>query len=127
MDVPDWRKSSGCPGQHVQVLRRIGMATWYSSVPVKTTPYSSSDYAAGSVPASYDICLYPGASPGGASLFPGSTIQSTVAEYKLTLKVRLKLRQQAPTLLPFTLDADDKPFWTSPWNNTSWQQFVATA
>jgi hypothetical protein len=103
------------------------MPTVYSSMPVKTTPYSSSTYTGGSVPASYDICLYPGSSPGGPYLYPGSTVQSTVAEYKLTLKVRLKLQQMAPTLLPITLDADDKPFWTSPWNNASWQQFVGTA
>jgi hypothetical protein len=93
------------------------MATSYSSTPAKAAPYKSVTYAAGSVPASYDIALYPGSVSGAG----------TVADYKLTLKLRLKLRQKQPTILPFTLDADDKPFWTSAWTAAGWQQFLATA
>ncbi|HJQ55450.1 MAG TPA: hypothetical protein VJ890_01000, partial [Vineibacter sp.] len=91
------------------------MPTTYSSAPTKTTPYKSVTYAAGSVPASYDIALYSGAST------------ASVADYKLAIKLRMKLRQKPPTWLPFTLDSDDKPFWTSAWTSPAWQQFLGAA
>jgi hypothetical protein len=95
------------------------MPTFYSSVPVKTAPYKSATDGQGSVPVSYDMFLYAGSSQGGI------TPTGNVAEYKLTIKLRLKLRQVPPN--PLFLDSDGKPFWTSPWSAADWQRFIGRA
>lgn len=97
------------------------MPTHYSSVPDKIVPYKSTTSAAGSTPASYDILLYPGFSQGG--IVPSGH----VSDYKLTIKLRLKLRQFTPAPLPLVWDADGKAFWTSPWTVADWQRFIAAA
>ncbi len=97
------------------------MPTYYSVAPVKSAAYKSTTYAAGSVPASYDLSLYPGFSQGG--IVP----HGDVSDYKLTIKLRLKLRQFTPAPLPLVQDANGKPFWTSPWTVADWQRFIAAA
>jgi len=97
------------------------MPTYYDVMPTKSAAYKSTTSIGGSVPASYDVSLYPGFSQGG--LVPGGN----VSDYKPVIKLRLKLRQFTPAPLPFVLDADGRPFLTSPWAAADWQRFIAAA
>jgi hypothetical protein len=85
--------------------------TVYFPKPVATTTFSSNSYTGGSVPTTFDACLY-------RPLVPN--------QLKLTIKLRIKPRQLPPQMFP-VLDWDNKPFWTLPWTALGWQQFVRSA
>jgi hypothetical protein len=87
------------------------MAT-YETIPVAGITFKSDSYTGGSVPATFDAFLYKPTNPD---------------QLKLTIQLRINMRQLAPTQLPLVLDADDKPFWTSPWTGTDWQKFITAA
>ena len=89
------------------------MATFYDPMPVAATTFSSDSTTGGSVPTSFDVALF--------KPYGGDT-----GHLKLTIVLRVKLRQLPPRVLP-VLDADDKPFWTSAWTPAAWQSFVANA
>ena len=85
----------------------------YNSFPVVGAEFKSDTTDGGTVPARFDCFLY---KPDGG-----------FDQLKLTIKLRINLRQLAPRLLPLVLDAGDKPFWTSPWDSTSWRRFLNSA
>jgi len=85
----------------------------YSSFPTVGAEFKSNTSDGGSVPARFDCFLY---KPDGG-----------FDQLKLTIKLRINLRQLAPRLLPLVLDAGDKPFWTSPWDSPSWKRFLNAA
>ncbi|GLS23587.1 hypothetical protein GCM10007874_66080 [Labrys miyagiensis] len=89
------------------------MAISYNPMPVAATTFSSNTTTGGSVPASFDAFLYQ------------PTSDSFLAPMKLTIAIRMKLRQSKS--VPFILDADDKLFWTLPWPAVDWGRFVAAA
>ena len=84
----------------------------YYPIPVDHTKYASSASGDGRLPTSFDAYLY-------------RPLDAGAGQLKLTIKLRLKLRQQSPRLIAH--DADDKPFFSSPWSATDWAQFVADA
>ncbi len=88
------------------------MTTFYNPMPVAATTFTSDSYTGGSVPASFDAFLYKPIDWG---------------QLKLTIRLRIKLRQLPPKPIPIQLDADGKVFWTSPWTGTDWQRFIRGA
>jgi hypothetical protein len=86
------------------------MAATYNPDPVASTTFSSDTYTGGSVPATFDAFLYKPTEPD---------------QLKLTIKLRIKLRQLSPRPIPLSFDADGNPFWTSPWTVPEWQRFVS--
>ena len=50
----------------------------------------------------------------------------TAAQLKLTIRLRIRLRRLPPREVP-VLDADGKPFWTLPWNDSAWERFIIEA
>jgi outer membrane protein OmpA-like peptidoglycan-associated protein len=93
--------------------KEVSMAPIYEPFPFAGIEFSSKTYTGGSVPAAFDAFLY---RPAGKK------------QLKLTIKLRINLRQLTKTI-PLQLDADDPPrlFLTSPWNSTNWAAFVAAA
>jgi hypothetical protein len=87
------------------------MAT-YSSIPVVGTAFSSDSRTGGSVPAKFDAYLYK----------PDASFN----QLKLSIKLKINLRQMPPRAIP-TLDASGDPFWTTSWTPSEWQYFVAGA
>jgi hypothetical protein len=81
-------------------------------MPVAGITFSSDTYTGGSVPTTFDAFLYKPLDRG---------------QIKLTIKVRIKMRQLEPRAIPLVLDADDKPFWTSRWTAADWQRFIGGA
>jgi hypothetical protein len=88
------------------------MAT-YDPKPIAYTAFNSDSKSDGSVPASFDIFLYKPTSPPD--------------QLKLTLRLNINMRRLPPRVLPLVADADGKPFWTKPWTNIEWQQFITAA
>jgi hypothetical protein len=107
------------PGVSRLALRkgRMIVAT-YDPAPVGTTTFSSDSGVAGSVPASFDVSLYKPTSPG---------------QLKLTIGLRINMQRLPPRVLPLAEPGDrnssTKPrnFWTKPWTDTDWRQFVTAA
>lgn len=89
------------------------MATKYSAMPVAGTEFDSNSRTGGSVPARFDAFLY-------------QPVDET-AQLKLTIKLRIQLRQTPPRLIPLQKDANGKAFWTKPWTGLDWQNFVGGA
>jgi hypothetical protein len=85
----------------------------YDLIPTKAWPVNISSYFDGGVPASFYAFLY-------RSL-------DRYSQAKLTLKLNIKFRPLQPKTIPLQLDADGKPFWTSPWNDADWQKFIKAA
>jgi len=84
------------------------MTTVYNPVPVATATFSSDTYDAGSVPATFDMALYQPVEPD-----------------QLKLTIQLRIRLEPLSAWPLALDADKKPFFTSPWTAQEWQRFVS--
>lgn len=89
------------------------MAAQYEPFPVAGTEFSSSTRTGGSVPAKYDAFLYKPVNP--------------TDPMKLTIKLRINLRQLAPAPLPFQRDYNGTAFWTIPWTAGDWMNFVRGA
>src|SRR3984957_11823758 len=85
--------------------------TLYYPMPVLATKFSSNTSTGGSVPASFDAYLY-------------RPMNNAFEPMKLTISLRINLRQLSPKPIPLVLDADGKPFWTVPWTATDWKLFV---
>ena len=85
--------------------------TLYYPVPVAKIRFSSNTSTGGSVPASFDANLY-------------QPMNNALAPMKLTISLRINLRQLSPRPIPLVRDSDGKPFWTVPWTSTAWQAFV---
>jgi hypothetical protein len=85
----------------------------YSPMPVAGTEFDSKTRTGGSVPAKFDAFLY--------KSFDKSQ------QLKLTIKLRIQLRQTPPRVIPLQSDANGRPFWTTPWTGADWQRFVAGA
>lgn len=97
----------------------IIMAILYDIIPVAGGTYTSTTYALGSVPASFDTFLY---EPKGGRWGNGPL--------KLVIKLKIKLRQMQSKWLGIDFpveDSDGKPFWTLPWNPVDWRRFVEAA
>jgi len=77
------------------------------------TTFTSTSRAEGSAPASFDAFLYRPLDRGG--------------QLKLTINVRIKLRQLPPKPFMGQRDSDGNPFWTSAWNGPDWQRFIMAA
>jgi hypothetical protein len=90
----------------------MNMTTLYNPMPVAAATFKSTSYTAGSVPATYDLFLYRPLDDG---------------PLKLTIKLRIKLRKKEPFPLPIVLDANNTPFFTSPWTDADWRKFVQGA
>jgi hypothetical protein len=86
------------------------MATTYVPMPDAAATFSSDTYTGGSVPATYDVLLYK----------PFHEFE----QLKLSLSLRINMRQAPPRPLPLILDADDKPYWTLSWTAGDWQNFM---
>ncbi|MGL4551700.1 MAG: hypothetical protein ACRC33_10965 [Gemmataceae bacterium] len=85
----------------------------YHPVPVAHAAFDSSSREGGSVPAKFDAFLYKPLEP--------------MHPLKLVINLKMQLRQIPPKVVPLQLDADDKPFWTSPWADLDWRAFLAAA
>ena len=88
------------------------MTTLYGPA-VAGTEFKSASYTGGSVPARFDAFLY-----------------KPVSDYnqlKLSIKLRIKMLPLPQRQIPFVLDADDKPFMTSPWTDADWRRFIRGA
>jgi hypothetical protein len=83
----------------------------YNPIPVKAIKFSSRSTAGGSVPASFDAYLY---KPAENSFDP----------MKLTIGLRINMRQLPPRIVPLALDSDGNPFWTVPWTPSDWNGFL---
>jgi outer membrane protein OmpA-like peptidoglycan-associated protein len=88
------------------------MAPSYKPVPLVGAAFSSNSRTGGSVPAAFDTFLY---QPTGG-----------FKHVKLTIKLKISLKQ-ARGFLPVQLDADKKPFLTTPWTDAQWSAFVNSA
>jgi hypothetical protein len=49
------------------------------------------------------------------------------SQLKLTIKLRINLRQLPPKPIPLLVDANGNPFWTLPWSNAGWAAFIRAA
>jgi hypothetical protein len=81
-------------------------------MPVAGIEFKSDTTTGGTVPARYDAFLYKPTDAG---------------PFKLTIKLRINLKQMAPRAVPFLQDWDGTPFMTSPWTGPEWQQFITGA
>jgi len=90
------------------------MATQYHPLPVAGAEFNSKTNTGGSVPAKFDAFLYKPLSGGQEQL-------------KLTIKLRINLRQIPPKIVPLQLDYDGNAFWTIPWSTAEWQRFLSGA
>lgn len=82
----------------------------FHPIPVYGQTLRFTGYDGGGEPASFDAYLY-------------KPLHSE-RQLKLTLNVRIQLRQIPPKIIPTQLDAAGKPFFTLPWNNADWRRFV---
>jgi hypothetical protein len=87
------------------------MAT-YGTIPVARITFNSDSHTGGGVAAKFDAFLY-------KPIIPD--------QLKLTIQLRINMRQMPPRQLPLVLDADGNLFWTSPWTSTDWQKFITAA
>jgi hypothetical protein len=86
--------------------------TTYSTTPAASVAFKSNSNTGGSIPSAFDASLYKPIDQG---------------PLKLTIQLKIQLRKAMPFPLPIQLDADGKPFWTSPWSDADWQAFVSRA
>jgi hypothetical protein len=89
------------------------MAPIYLPIPLAGKTLTSDSCTGGSVPAKFDSFLYKATHLG--------------SHLKLTIKLRINLRQLPPKPIPLALDADGNPFWTLPWSNAGWAAFISAA
>ena len=45
----------------------------------------------------------------------------------LKIKLKINMRPMAQRLLPFVLDANKRPFWSTPWMAADWQRYISAA
>jgi hypothetical protein len=88
------------------------MAT-YSAAPVASVTFSSNSQTGGSKPATFDALLYK----------PDHGFD----QLKLSIKLKINLRQLAPRSIPLLDDGYGGAVWTTPWTTPDWQRFVVSA
>jgi hypothetical protein len=86
------------------------MATVYNPMPVAGATFSSKTYTDGSVPAKFDTFLY--------QPLDGRD------QLKLVIKLRIQMRPLPQRMIPLVLDSDDNPFFTTPWTDATWRNFL---
>jgi hypothetical protein len=86
----------------------------YSPVVAGPVKFASETSTDGGLPASFDYFLSRENGVGGRPV-------------KLTIKLRVNLRPRPPMPFPQQRDADNKMFYTAPWNAADWANFLRAA